>query len=131
MLAYSLKVASVAQTWSRAVACLVAHVLESVVLHIAVGKAVGHEHIQHVFVAEAYAFVACHSAVFQLVLHLLGLLALLETQCHLASLCTLKVEVDQQIVGRVESCYRIDTHSGIFHFHIGVAHILAVHHKLQ
>ena len=94
MLTYSLKVASVAQTWSRAVACLVAHVLESVVLHIAVGKAVGHEHIEHVFIAEAYSFVACHSAVFQLILHLLGLLALLETHCHLASLGTFKVEVD-------------------------------------
>ena len=103
MLANTFKVATVTQTWSRAVACLVAHSLESVVLQIAVGKAVGHKHIEHVFIAEANAFVARHSAVFQQILHLLGLLALLETHCHLTSLRTIKVEVDQQIVGRVES----------------------------
>ena len=131
MLANALHVASVSQAWRRAVARLVAHGLEGVVVWVAIGKSVGHEHVEHIGVGESHALVARHVAVFQQVFHLLGLLALLEAQRHLARLGPFEVEVDEEIVGRVEACDRIDAHPRVAHFHVGAAHILAVHHQLQ
>ena len=119
------------QTRSRAVAGLVAHCLEGIVLGIAVGEAVGHEHVKHILIGESHALVASHSTVFQLVLHLLSLLALLEAERHLARLRTLKVEIEEEIVGRVETHERVDAHSRIVGRHLGSAHVLAVNHQLE
>ena len=131
VLAYTLKVATVAQARSRAVAGLVAHILEGVVVGIAIGKAVGHEHIEHILIGEAHALVARHSALLQLVLHLLRLLALLEGERHFACLRALKVEVDEEIVGRVETRDGVDAHSGIVDLYGGIAHVLAIYHQLE
>ena len=131
VLAYSLKVAAMTQTRSRAVTGLVAHCLEGVVLGIAVGEAVGHEHVKHILIGESHALVARHSAVFQFVPHLLSLLALLEAERHLARLRALKVEIEEEIVGRVETCDRVDAHSGIVDLHVRVTHVLAVNHQLE
>lgn len=64
MLADSLQVATMTKTWRRAVAGLVTHVLECIVLQIAIGKAVGHQHVEHILVRETDTLVTRHLAVF-------------------------------------------------------------------
>ena len=98
MLADSLQVATMTKTWRRAVAGLVTHILECIVLQIAIGKTVGHQHVEHILVRETDALVTRHLTVLQHILHFLRLLALLEVECHLSSLGTIEIEIHQQVV---------------------------------
>ncbi len=98
MLANTLQVTTMAKTRSCTVASLVAHRLEGIILRIAIGEAVWHQHIEHILVRETDALVASHLTVLQLIFHLLGLLALLKVERHLTSLGTIEVEVNQEIV---------------------------------
>ena len=81
------------------VAILVAHRLENIILRISIGKAIRHQHIEHVFVGEAHALFASHLSVFQLILHLLALLSLLKIENHLACLGILQIKINQEIIG--------------------------------
>ena len=131
MLLYSGEVASVAQAGLGAVACLVAHAFHHVVFRIAVGEAVGHEQIEHVCIAEANVFLTTHRALAELVFHLFALAGLLEIECHLAGLRALQVEIDEEIVGRVEAHHAVDTRTGIVNRHVGRLDVGAVDHQLQ
>ena len=55
MLTYALDITAMAQTWLRAVICVGLHARDLIVGRVAVGKAVGHEHVEHVGVGEAFA----------------------------------------------------------------------------
>lgn len=59
------EVATVPEAWFVAVAAFIVHSFDDVVLGIAVGEAVGHEHIKHVGIVESLTFFACHRAVEQ------------------------------------------------------------------
>ena len=89
--AYALQVASVAQAGLRAVCLVCVQALDVVVLRVAVGKTVGHEHVEHVGIGEAHTLLAALFARLQFVLNLLCRLAVLELESHLAGLCALEV----------------------------------------
>ena len=131
MLADSLQVATMTKTWCRAVAGLVTHVLECIVLQIAIGKAVGHQHVEHILVRETDALVTRHLTVLQHILHLLRLLALLEVERHLSCLGTIEIEIHQEIVRRIEAGDAIHLHTRIIHRNIGILDILSIHHQLE
>ena len=91
-------------------------------------KAVGHEHVEHVAVVEAYALVASHLALFQLVLHL----DLVELEGHGAGLGLAQVEIDEEVVGRVEAHHTVDDHAGIVGSHtLHGSNVLAIDHQLH
>ena len=78
MLAYTFEVATMAQGWLVAVGGIGSHPFHLVVGSRARGKAVGHEHIEHICIGEALAVGTSHFARLELVAHLLLLFALLE-----------------------------------------------------
>ena len=89
MLADTFQVTTMTKTWCLTVASFVSHSLESIILRITIRKAVWHQHIEHILIAKAHALITSHFTVFQLVLHLLDRLTLLEFQGHFSRLCTL------------------------------------------
>ena len=93
MLAYALKVASVAQAWLRTVVPVGAHALYLVVVGTAGGETVGHEHVEYVGIAEAHVLVAALLAWLELIGYLPLLPALLEVEGHGAGLCACEVHV--------------------------------------
>ena len=127
----SLQVTTMTKTRCRAVAGLVTHVLECIVLQIAIGKTVRHQHVEHILVREADALVPRHLAVLQHILHLLRLLALLEIEGHLSCLGTIEVEIHQEVVRRIETGDAIHLHTRIIYRNIGILDILAIHHQLE
>ena len=62
VLSDALDVASVPQAGLVSVAQLVAHTLHNIVFRVAIGKSVGHEHVQHVGIGEAFAVFALHGS---------------------------------------------------------------------
>ena len=91
------------------------------------GKAVGHEHIEHIGIGEAHTFVATHFALFQLILHL----RLSEVQCHRAWLGIFQVQVHEQIVGRIETYETVDNYTRIVSGNTGhITNALTIDHKL-
>ena len=89
MLTDTFQVTSMTKTWRLTITSLVSHGLECIILRIAIRKAVWHQHIEHILIAKAYALITSHFTVFQLVLHLLDRLALLEFQGHFSRLSSL------------------------------------------
>ena len=131
VLADSLQVATMTKTRCRAVAGLVTHVLECIVLQISIGKTVRHQHVEHILVRKADALVSRHLTVLQHILHLLRLLALLEVERHLSCLGTIEIEIHQQVVRRIEAGDAIHLHTRIIHRNIGILDILSIHHQLE
>ena len=70
MLAYASQVAAVSQRRFRAVAGLVAHAFDDIVLRVAVGEAVGHEEVEHVGVAESLMVLTTHGTLLELIFNL-------------------------------------------------------------
>ena len=131
VLTNALQVATVAKRWLRAHAKLVEHTLHHIVFHIAIGKAVGHEHIQHVGIGESLSCLTRHVAALDFVVHLFFLAALLEIEFHGAWLSTLQIEIHEQIVGAVEAHHAIHLHTGIVGAYVGLLDALAIHHQLE
>ena len=122
------EVTAVAQAWLGAVAGLVAHSLDDIVLRVAVGEAVGHEQVEHVGIGEALVVLATHGAVLERIAHLLAV----EVECHLSGLSPLQVQVDEQIVRRVEADDGVHLHAGVVGGDLlDVFHILTIDHELQ
>ena len=59
------EVTAVAQARLGAVAALVTHTLDDIVLRVAVSETVRHEQVEHVGVGEAFVILAAHGAVFK------------------------------------------------------------------
>ena len=95
MLADACEIATVPQARLGAVAGLVAHALDDIVLRVTIGEAVGHEQVEHVGIGEATMIFCTHGTVLERVAHLLTI----EVERHLSGLCTTEVEIDQQVVG--------------------------------
>ena len=131
MLTDSLQVTSMAKARSRAVTSLVTHRLEGIILRIAIGEAVRHQHIEYVLIGEPDALVTRHLTILQEIFYFLGLLALLEVQGHFTSLSTIEIEIYQEIVRRIQSCDRIDANARLLNINIGISHILSIHHQLE
>ena len=131
MLAYALQVAAVAQTGLRAVVLIGRHTLDLVVVGAAAGKAVGHEHVEHVGIGETAVGLAGHFADFQFEGLLEGLAAHAELELHGAGLRTGEVEIDEQVVGRLKPHDAVYGHAGIVGGHFGRADALSVDHQLQ
>ena len=131
MLAYALKVAPVTERRLRAVAQMVAHAFHHVVFRVAVGKAVGHEQIEHVGIGEALVVFAAHLPCLEGILH--GLLHALaaEFEVHCTGLRIFHVHVYEQIVGAVEAHQTVYPHSGIVGGDVGCAYVFAVDHQLH
>ena len=91
MLTDSLQVTTMSQTRLRTVAGLIAHGLKGIILQIAIGKSVWHQHIEHIFIRKTDALVASHLTVLQHILHLLRLFALLEVEGHFTSFGPIEV----------------------------------------
>ena len=74
---------------------------------MALRKTVGHEHVQHVLIGKAYAFLAGFLALEQGIGHygFLAFLALWEgdAQLHVAWLCATEVKVYEEVVGRLQA----------------------------
>ena len=127
MLTDAVQVATVSQTWSRAVFHIVAHSLDLWVMTCALGKTVWHEHVEHVGIGETHTLVATHLTLLQLILHL----RLAEAECHRSWLCILQVHVDQQVVRRVETHKTIDYDTRIVCRNtLHIADTLSIDHQL-
>ena len=131
VLADSLQVATMAQTRLCTVAGLITHRLKGIILQIAVGETVWHQHIEHIFIRETDAFIARHLTVLQHILYLLRLFALLEVEGHLTSLCPIEVKINQEIIRRIKAGDAIYLHTRIVYRYIGILDILAIHHQLE
>ena len=127
VLAYAFQVAAVAQAGLRAVVLVGHHAFNLVVVSLARCKPVGHKHVEHVGVGESHVLVAALVAPLQLVLHFLPR----EIERHLSGLRAAEVEVNEQVVGRVEPHDAVYPHPGIVGLYLGFAYVLAVNHKLQ
>ena len=124
----TVQVATVAQTWLCTILYIVAHALNLLGMIGTLCKSVRHQHIQHVGIGKSHTFVAAHLACLQLVLHL----GLAKVQCHRARLCTTKVHVDKQIVGRIKSHQTVDYHTRIIScYACNIANTLTIHHQLH
>ena len=91
----AVQVAAMTQAGLRTVFLVGAHTLYLRVVTCALSKAVGHQHVEHIGIGKAYALVATHLAL----LELIGDFLLVELEAHRASLCLTKVHVHQQVVG--------------------------------
>ena len=131
MLTNSLQVTAMAVAGLIAVAHLAAHALDAVVGRIAVGKTVGHEHVEHVGIGESHATVTAHLASLEIIFHLHCQLTHREIKFHGARLSSCNVEVNEQVVRTVETHYRVDFHSGIVGLHLSITDILPIHHELH
>ena len=131
VLADSLQVATMAQTRLCTVAGLITHRLKGIILQIAVGETVWHQHIEHIFIRETDALIARHLTVLQHILHLLRLFALLEVEGHLTSLCPIEVKINQEIIRRIKAGDAVYLHTRIVYRYIGILDILAIHHQLE
>ncbi len=98
MLTDTLQVTTMTKTWRIAVASLVTHRLHHVVLWIAIGKTVWHQHIEHILIAETDALIASHLTVLQEIFYFLRLFALFEVKGHLSRLRPIEVQINQEIV---------------------------------
>ena len=132
MLADALHVATMSQRGLRAVVDVGAEPCYLVVVLSAGGKAVGHEQIEHVADIKAHMLIAFHLSLFEHIVHLLHLFSCVEVQRHGAWPGIAQVEIDKQVVGRVESHQTVDGDAGI----VGgdVVHPtdpLSVDHQLQ
>ena len=125
------KVASVAQRGLRAVAEAVAHALDDIIARVAIGKAVGHEEIEHVSLRKALVVLGSLGAgVEHVALRQLAAVEL-KLEAHLARLSALEIHIDEQIVGRVEAHEGVDTRMGVVGRDLGVAYALAIDHELE
>ena len=131
MFANALQVAPMSQTGLRAVANIVVHAFYLVVLGVAVGKSIGHEHVQHISIGESHALVATHLTLLQLVFHLFCFLSLGERQRDSAWLGILQVEVSQQIMCVGHLYHAVYLHASITGGYLSAVQVVAVHHELQ
>ena len=129
----TVQVAAMTEARLRAVLHVVAHPLDLLGVVCALGKAVGHQHIEHVGIGESQSLLALLLASLQselLTAHLS--LFIFEVQRHRARLRILQIHVDEQIVGRVETHQTVDLHARIVRRHVlHVADTLSVDHQLH
>ena len=127
----ALQVTAVAQAGLRAVFHVGVHALHLRLVVLALGEAVGHQHVEHVGVGETLALLSRHGTGLEPVAHFLLALAHREAQLHLARLRPRQVQVDQEIVGRVEPHQGVHPHAGIIGGDLRLAYTLAIDHQLQ
>ena len=130
MLSYAFNVSTVSQAGLRAVVGIGLHASNLIVCRIAISKAVGHKHIEHIGVGEAYAVTSCFFATEKFVLYRFLGLAQFEVQVNSARLGTIGIHVDEQVVGRVQTYQAINCHAGILCGNFGIANSLAINHEL-
>ena len=129
MLSDALQVAAVAVTGHLAVAQLAAHPLHLVVGGVAVGKAVGHEHIEHIGIGKA--LFASVVARLKFKGHGLFLLVELEVEVHGAGLHSVQTHADDEVVGTLQLCNAVDGHAWIVGGDGGGSNALAIDHDLE
>ena len=127
VLADALQVAAMPEIRVRAVALVAVHRYQLVVLHRARGKAVRHQLIEHIGAGKTDALLAALLALLQLILDPLPVYL----QHHFPRPGIGHVQIDQQIVGAVESHQRVNPHSRIVRREICITHIFSVDHQLQ
>ena len=111
----------------RAVTLVAVHRCQLVVLHRAGGKAVGHQLIEHISAGKTDALIATLLGLLQLILDPLPV----NFQDYLTCLGIGHIQIDQQIVGTVESHQRVNPHSRIVHRDLCVTYIFPIDHQLQ
>ena len=132
VLADAFQIAAVPQTRFVAVAELILHPLDDVVLRIAVGEAVGHEHVQNIRVVKPFPVGTGHGTGFELDLLSGGLIVFVcEAEGYFSWLRIFQVEVNEEIVRRVEADDRIYPCIRIVGGHIRELDVLAVDHQLE
>ena len=129
MLAYAFQVTAVAVTWVIAVAHLAAHPAHLVVGGVAVGKAVGHEHIEHIGIRET--LLAAVAARLEDEGHGLFLLLELEVEVHGAWLHPVQTHANDEVVGALQLCDAVDGHPGIVGGDGGGTDALAIDHDFE
>ena len=67
MLTDAVQVATMTQRRLRTVFLISPHSLDLRIVALSLGKAVGHQHVEHVGIGEAHALVATHLALLQLI----------------------------------------------------------------
>ena len=131
MLTYSFQVATMAQTRLCTVVPVSLHALDLVIVCATRGKAVGHQHVEYIGIAEALAVFTFHFAGFQFIFDLLLRLSLSEVQDHLAGLGTFQIHVYQQVVGTVQSYETVNFDTWVIGCYICCLDAFSVNHELQ
>ena len=131
MLTNALQVAPMSQRRRRAVALLVEHTRHHIVGRIAIGKAVGHQHVEHIGIGKAPARLARQIALFQFIFQRLLIAGLFKLEIDGARFRLFHIQVNEQIVGAIEAHHAIHLHPGVGSGNIGMLHILAIHHDLE
>ena len=129
VLSDAFEVAAVAQRRLGAVFAIGVHPLDLRGMVFTLCEAVGHQQIEYIGVGESLALVACHVALFQFVGDGGVLVALCEGQRQRAGLAAFHVQIDQQVVRRVEAHDGVDFRAVGLNF--GLADALAIDHQLQ
>ena len=123
----TVQVAAVSEAWLRAVLHVVAHALDLGVVVCALRKTVGHQHVEHVGIGESQALLTFLLARLQLVWYF----RLAKIQNHRTWLGVAEIQVDEQVVGRVEAHQTVDGYTRIVRRHVlHVADALSVDHQL-
>ena len=123
-LANAFKVAAVPQTGLCTVFLVGIEAFHLCRMVLSLRKTVGHEHVEYIGIGESHALIAGHLTLFERIFHLFAI----ELQRHLSGPGTLQVQVNQQVIGRIEPHERVDTCPRIVHRDMGIADILPVNH---
>ena len=105
------------------------HALHLRVVVVALCKAVGHEHIEHIGIRESLTVLALHLTFFQRIGHGGLLVAERESQGEHACFGTFHIQIHQQIVRRLQLHDGIDL--GTPDAHLSLTDALAIDHQLQ
>ena len=116
------------ETGLRTVFYISAHTFDLSGMVGTLSKTVRHKHIKHVGISEAHALLALLLTGLKLILDL----CLTKGQGHRTGLGILEVEVDEQVVGRVEAYEAVDPDTWIVGGYTGnIANALAINHQLD
>ena len=135
MLTDAVQIAAMPQRGLCAVFLIGAHTLHLRVMTGALGKTVGHQHVEHIGIGKALTLVAAHLAGLQGIGHLLlsplSSLLFKKLQRHRARLGTTQVKIKQQVVRGVEAHDAVDSDTGIIGGHaLHIADAVAIDHQL-
>ena len=102
-----------------------------VVVSVSACEAVGHEHVEHVGIGEARSLRSSLFPSLEYVFHVTFFLSDGEAQVHLSRLGTVEVEIDEEVVGRVETHDGVDGRRWVVGGDIGLCDALSIDHQLQ
>jgi hypothetical protein len=132
MLLYTLYIAAMTGAGLRAVYHIGLHALDVVVRGVAIGKTVGHEHIEHITGIKPLAVGSRTFTLAQFVRqHILFLAFLLQSKLNRTRLRIGDIQIDKEIILAIQAHHTVHLHTRSVGSHRRIAYPLAIKHDLQ